>query len=224
MDKKKILILVLALAVILGGAYILYDKLGSKVSAEQISVEDAPADTEKVSPGSDSNSGNASNSSAGGSDTADNTSDNTGNTDSSQEASIAPDFTVLDAEGNKVKLSDLFGQPVVLNFWASWCGPCQAEMPEFDAACAQLQGKVRFMMVDLTDGSRETIETAKAFISEKGFTFPVYFDTSAEAASAYGITSIPTTYFIDSSGQLIARGVGTLDRETLDKGISMITY
>jgi thiol-disulfide isomerase/thioredoxin len=134
----------------------------------------------------------------------------------------APDFTVLDREGNPVKLSDFAGKPVVLNFWASWCGPCKSEMPDFQEAWEKYDGKVVFMMVNCTDGSRETMDGALEFISEQGYTFPVYFDTTYEAAIAYGANSIPMTFFIDEGGNLIAYGQGALSAETLEKGIGMI--
>ena len=194
--KNRVIILVLVLVAVLGGAYYLYDILSSRVDADQISFDRGPAKTEQEA------------------------SEDPGNDTTEEEK--APDFTVLDADGNKVKLSSLFGQPIVLNFWASWCGPCQSEMPEFDEAYGELKGKVLFVMVDLTDGSRETVDVAKAFIKQKGFSFPVYFDTMSDAADSYGITAMPTTYFIDSRGRIVAKAVGMIDREALDKGISMI--
>ena len=77
-------------------------------------------------------------------------------------------------------------------------------------------------MVNMTDGSRETVEVASSFIEEQGYTFPVYFDTTYEAAIAYGANSIPMTFFIDEAGNLIAYGQGALSAETLEKGIGMI--
>lgn len=134
----------------------------------------------------------------------------------------APDFTVQDADGNSVKLSDLAGTPVVLNFWASWCPPCKSEMPEFDKVCKELGTDVTFMMVDLVDGQRETVEKGSEYVAEQGFSFPVYFDAEQEAAYAYGITSIPTTLFIDSEGYIAAGVQGAIDGQTLLKGIGLI--
>ena len=114
------------------------------------------------------------------------------------------------------------GMPVVLNFWASWCPPCKAEMPDFDEIAKQYEGKVAFMMVNLTDGQSETLDSAKSFISSMGYTFPVYFDTTSEAAYVYGIQSIPTTFFIDAEGYLVAYYEGSMDGDTLLRGISMI--
>ena len=134
----------------------------------------------------------------------------------------APDFTVYDAAGNTAKLSDYFGKPIILNFWASWCGPCKMEMPDFNEKSQELEGQVQFLMVNMTDGSRETVETATAFIEEQGYTFPVFFDTSSEAALTYGAYSLPTTYFIDADGFAIAQATGAIDGETLQRGIDLI--
>lgn len=138
------------------------------------------------------------------------------------EKELAPDFTVIDAEGNSVKLSDFRGKPVVLNFWASWCGPCKYEMPDFNEQYALLGDEVEFLMVNLTDGARETVDTAKKFIADNGYTFPVYFDTNSEAVLAYGAYSIPATYFIDAEGYGVAYARGAIDKDVLLQGIDMI--
>lgn len=134
----------------------------------------------------------------------------------------APDFTVLDYEGNEVKLSDYRGKPVVLNFWATWCYYCTLEMPDFDEA-AKTYPEVQFLMVNATDGVRETMESAKQYVEEEGYQFDVFFDTQSEAVYAYYVTAFPTTYFIDSNGNLVAHGSGMLNYETIEKGIKMIT-
>ena len=133
----------------------------------------------------------------------------------------APDFTVVDGDGNMVKLSDFKGKAVVLNFWATWCGYCVMEMPDFDAA-SEKYPDVQFMMVNATDGVQETIEKAKAFVEQEGFGFDVFYDTAMQAVNAYGISSFPTTYFIDAAGNLVAWGNGMLDMESLETGIGMI--
>ena len=135
---------------------------------------------------------------------------------------MAPDFTVYDLQGNPVKLSDFLGTPVVLNFWASWCGPCKAEMPEFDQVCKALEGKVQFLMINLTDGNAETVESASAFIADAGYGFPVFYDTATEAAMAYGVQSIPTTFFITARGEAAAYYTGTMPKALLEQGIAMI--
>lgn len=133
------------------------------------------------------------------------------------------DFTVKNKEMEDVKLSSFIGKPIVLNFWASWCSPCKSEMPEFQKLYQELGEETEFLMVNLTDGKRETVESAAAFLEEAEYSFPVYYDTEQEAAYAYYVTSIPTTYFIDKDGYLITYAQGALDEKTLRKGIGMIS-
>ena len=139
-----------------------------------------------------------------------------------EEVNPAPDFTVYDRNGQPVRLSDMFGKPIVLNFWASWCGPCRSEMPDFDEVYRLLGDEVVFMLVNLTDGEVETMQSASAFIDSMGYSFPIYFDLTDEAAYTYWVQSIPTTFFISARGNLVAYAEGALDYETLLYGISLI--
>lgn len=132
----------------------------------------------------------------------------------------APDFTVLDRDGNQVALSDLRGKPVVLSFWASWCGICKTGMPDFEEVYADEGDNVHFMMVNLTAGS-ETEQIATDYVDENGYSFPIYLDTEMEAASAFGVTGVPITYFIDASGNLAAYGQGRLGVDGIRQGIKM---
>lgn len=134
----------------------------------------------------------------------------------------APDFTVFDQDGNPVKLSDFAGKPVVLNFWASWCPPCKSEMPHFNTVYQDQKDEVVFLMIDQTDGQRETKEKGLQYVTAQGFDFPIYFDTKLEASNAYGISSIPTTLFINPAGKIVNGYRGAIDEATLLSGIESI--
>jgi thiol-disulfide isomerase/thioredoxin len=150
------------------------------------------------------------------------TADTSADTAPEQNPNQAPDFTVQDWEGNMVKLSDFFGKPIVLNFWASWCPPCKAELPDFDDACKKYDGEVVFLMVNMTDNQIETVEVAKDFIKTYGYDFPVYFDVDYEAAMVYGIRSIPQTYFINAEGEVVTVATGMISASQLEQRIGMI--
>ncbi len=133
----------------------------------------------------------------------------------------APDFTVYDENGQAVNLSDYFGKPVVLNFWASWCYYCKEEMPYFNEAYMNYPD-VQFLMINVTDGNQETMESAGAFLEENDYAFPVLYDTDLDAACTYGAYGLPMTVFIDRDGNIVTYANGMLSRENLEKGIRMI--
>jgi len=195
----KVVLLVLCFVALLLGAKRLYDTLGSQVQMDALVTQSTQA------PEADSAEPN-----------------NTEPGSTEPEKQAAPDFTVYDGDGNAHKLSDFRGKPVILNFWASWCGPCKSEMPDFDEKYQEYGQQVHFLMVNLTDGSQETVETASEFIAGQGYTFPVYFDTDMEGAIAYGVNAVPVTYLIDGEGYLVGWGQGALSGEALQGGIDML--
>ena len=95
-------------------------------------------------------------------------------------------------------------------------------MSDFNEKYQALGEDVQFLMVNMTDGRRETVETASEFIKSQGYTFPVFYDTAAEAASVYGVYSLPSTYFIDADGHGVTWTQQAIDGETLQRAIDMI--
>ncbi len=134
----------------------------------------------------------------------------------------APDFAVYDAEGQEIKLSDFRGQPVVLNFWASWCPTCRANMPAFEKVYNEFKEEAAFLMIDLVDGGRETQESGQSYIEKEGYSFPVYFDLKQEAAINYGIYSIPTTLIIDAEGYIVTGYQGIRTESMLRQDIGSL--
>ncbi len=141
---------------------------------------------------------------------------------SDEELALAPDFTVYDDTGAEVKLSDFFGKPIIINFWASWCPPCRTEMPHFQAAYNEEKDNITFIMVNLTDGQRDTVEKARDYLESNNYTFPVYFDKNLDGAKAYNITNIPTSYFLDKDGNIVDVKYGTMTKANLESYIKKI--
>lgn len=205
-NKKMLGIGVILFAVLIVGASILYNAMKDKVEDNSFQMAGDKADENSTS--------NTNDTDTNGTDT------NADNTDNDKVA--APDFTMTDKDGKEVKFSNFAGKPIVLNFWASWCGPCQMEMPDFEEMYKTYGEEVQFVMVNMTDGSQETVESATQFITEKGYTFPVYYDTKMEGAYYYSVYSLPTTYLIDTEGHVSASNKGMISGENLQKGIEAI--
>ena len=95
-------------------------------------------------------------------------------------------------------------------------------MPHFQEKYLEYGDQVHFLMVNMTDGYKDTVPKVAGYVKSQGYTFPVFYDEVKEAARAYGVTSLPTTYFIDADGNAVAYVKGSLDAETLQQGIDMI--
>ncbi len=114
-----------------------------------------------------------------------------------KEGFLAPDFTLQDLNGQTYTLSDLQGQAVLLNFWATWCPPCRAEMPAIAQVYADYQAQGFLVLAVTADDTRAE---AASFAAEYGLPFPILVDSSAQVARAYRITSLPTSFFITPQG------------------------
>lgn len=133
----------------------------------------------------------------------------------------AIDFKLKDLDGKELSLSDLKGKKVFLNFWATWCPPCKAEMPQIEQLYQETKDS-DLVIVAVEIG--EPLDTVKPFIDKNKYNFKVLLDTDQNVATQYGIASIPTSYFIDVDGNIVSKNVGGMDIDqmkayikTLDK-------
>ncbi|HZG60044.1 MAG TPA: thiol-disulfide oxidoreductase ResA [Anoxybacillus sp.] len=120
----------------------------------------------------------------------------------------APDFALKTLEGKEIRLSELKGKKVILNFWATWCPPCQAEMPEMQNFYEKYNKDIEILAVNLT--SEDSRDKVDSFIKEYGLTFPVVLDEKGDILTLYKISPIPTSYMIDSEGIIRHKYVGPM--------------
>ncbi len=155
--QVKFILALLGIAVFFLGTSFLYQFLSDRYDPQNVTVTDEQGDV----------SGDSS--------------------ESSTQPMPAPNFTVYTEDGTAVKLSELYGKPIILNFWASWCPPCKSEMPDFESMYQKYGEDIHFVMINLTDGQRETVESGAAYVEAQGFTFPVYIDSDLDAATNYPV-------------------------------------
>jgi len=129
--------------------------------------------------------------------------------------SEAPDFTLKDLSGKEIKLSDLRGRPVMLNFWATWCPPCRSEIPTIADLYKGTHKEANYEIVGVATQSDD--QTVKAFTQEFGMYFPVVLDAGSNVTSLYHVLPIPTSFFIDKDGIIRDMRVGIVDRPTMEK-------
>ncbi len=132
---------------------------------------------------------------------------------------LAPDFTLLDVDGNPVRLHQFRGQPVLINFWATWCGPCRQEMPIIEAAYQKYKAQG---LVVLAVDVQENPELAKTFAGWLKITFTLLDDGDGEVARRYRVTGLPTSFFVDRDGVIRAWQVGAMDEAVLEKHLAEI--
>jgi thiol-disulfide isomerase/thioredoxin len=123
----------------------------------------------------------------------------------------APEIALPDLQGNMVRLSDLRGQPVLINFWATWCGPCREEMPAIQARYNQ-RGDFAVLAVDFG----ESAERVSGFLAEIGVGLPVVLDQEGSIQDLYRIRGYPTTFFVDGSGVIRFMHIGEMSEADLD--------
>jgi cytochrome c biogenesis protein CcmG/thiol:disulfide interchange protein DsbE len=132
----------------------------------------------------------------------------------------APDFELPQVGSHeRVRLSALRGKPVVLNFWATWCGPCAQEEPVLAWGADRYGREVQFLGVVFED----TEESARRFLAEYGTHFPNLFDARSRVAVDFGASGVPETYFIDAQGKIVEKHLGPIDPDSLAKGVERLT-
>ncbi|MGH2587650.1 MAG: TlpA family protein disulfide reductase [Dehalococcoidia bacterium] len=133
----------------------------------------------------------------------------------------APDFTLLDLDGQPLSLSDLRGKTVVMNFWATWCPPCRKEFPELVRLYDRNADRGLVVLgMDLQENPR----IVRSFADEFGARFPIVIDTKGDVAARYRLIGLPTTYFIDAEGVIRAQHIGLLNEELLTEKLNQAGF
>jgi cytochrome c biogenesis protein CcmG/thiol:disulfide interchange protein DsbE len=199
---------VLIFAILMFGASTIYNRMKPSTIdkfSDSVKEDTLPKDREATQ-SEDKEKSNAKN---------DEDTDDSGEDTSEKEVFMAPDFTIEDMEGNKVSLSDYRGKIVFLNFWATWCGFCVREMPDFDEAnkVMEEEGDAIILAVNV----QEELDKAKEFMENNNLSLPVLMDYTGEASMLYGIhtSGIPVTYVIDKEGALYGRILGATNYDTI---------
>ena len=125
---------------------------------------------------------------------------------------LAPDFELMTMDGQTVRLSDYRGQRVFVNFWATWCPPCRAEMPDMQQLYEEQDVPVEILAVNLT-ASEKSEEDIAAFVEDFGLSFPILMDTNSETANTYKVKAVPASYMIDTTGRIAFVAPGALNKE-----------
>ena len=128
---------------------------------------------------------------------------------------LAPDFTLTTLDGKKVQLSELKGKKVIVNFWATWCPPCKAEMPHMQNFYEDFSDEenVEILAVNMTSQDKE--ESVQNFVQDYELTFPIPLDTEGVVRETYQVLRIPTSYMIDTKGRIQNKIEGPMDENMI---------
>jgi peroxiredoxin len=130
----------------------------------------------------------------------------------------APDFALPTLAGETVRLSDFKGRPVLVNFWATWCGPCRSEFPDFQKAAVDNADKL--VIIGINNTTTDQKEQIPAFLEEFGVTFPIVLDETGDTAKAYNILGLPTSIFIDRNGNVNEIFTGPINKAYIEAKLS----
>lgn len=201
-NKKQLLISVVVLVAVVAVAVVAYralsaGQMSSSISAGSASTSSSSIDQSQAlsqSPGNSSSANGSGSATSGG---------------SSGNSQALPSFSVLDSSGAKVSSDSVIGKPTFIGFWATWCPNCVSEAPDIQKLYDTYGDRVNFMMIDCVDGQRETVDIAKQWIESKGYTYPVYFDTTNQASLALRVQYLPTIYLVDAQGNVTSMKIGS---------------
>lgn len=114
---------------------------------------------------------------------------------------LAPDFTLSTLNGESITLSDLRGQAVLVNLWASWCTPCRAEMPAMQVVYERYKDQ-GFTILAVNASNQDNLSSAQAFVEELGVTYPILLDVDGEVSALYQLRALPSTFFVGPDGRI----------------------
>lgn len=139
-----------------------------------------------------------------------------------KEGEFAPDFVLETLEGENVQLSDYRGKKVLVNFWATWCGPCREEMPAMQEFYDDYADEIEILAVNVTD-SEKSVDDVQNFIDEFDFTYPILLDTDMGVSNEYRAVGLPTTYFIGTDGIIqVPRKIGPMTYDYMEETMQML--
>ena len=133
-----------------------------------------------------------------------------------------PEFEMVDQAGYQKKSTEFYNKPMLVVEWASWCPYCQRQLPEIQKVYEKYKNKINFVMLDMLDFHKETKEQADQYVSEKGYTFPYYYDAGEKAADILHVQSIPGIYLVDKNQKVRKVILNFHDEAALEKELEEI--